>query len=34
MVKINAATVPREDFGELVRRFRTPAGDTPRASRA
>ena len=34
VVKINAITVPREDFGEFVPRFRTPAGEMPRGQRA
>jgi heme-degrading monooxygenase HmoA len=32
VVKINATTVPRADFAEFVRRFRTPAGDMPDAA--
>jgi len=31
VVKINAVTVPRADFDEFVRRFRTPADEMPDA---
>jgi heme oxygenase (mycobilin-producing) len=31
VVKINAITVPREDFDEFVRRYRTPADQVPDA---
>ena len=32
VVKINAITVPREDFDEFVRRYRTPAEEMPDAA--
>jgi len=31
VVKINAITVPREDFDEFARRYRTPAEEMPDA---
>lgn len=32
IVKVNAITVPREDFDEFVRRYRTPAEEMPDAA--